>query len=121
MGAPGWRYVVSYQEDLGTALDALRRQVFVDGDFVSPAEDGYPEPASVEDLLLDEYGFFMGTNGTHSVLDVIKVVPAEETGQWPGTIRPLTPDETRQVFGTAQPGRADGAPAEIAFWGYSGD
>jgi hypothetical protein len=51
MGASGWRYVVPYQEDLAAALDALRRQVFADGDFVSPAEEGYPEPASVEDLL----------------------------------------------------------------------
>ena len=150
MGASGWRYVVPYQEDLAAALDALRRQVFADGDFISPSEDGYPEPASVEDLLLDEYGYFMWTNGTHSILDVIEVVPAEDTDQQPGTVRPFTPDETRQVFGTVEPGHADydrladdllfekiglperwtaravtlwadGKPAQIAFWGYSGD
>jgi hypothetical protein len=150
MGASGWRYVVPYQADLGAALDTLRRQVFADGDFISPAAGGCPEPGSVEDLLLDEYGFFMGTHGTHSILDVIEVVPADETGQPPGTIRPFTPDETRQVFGTAQPRRSDydrladellsekvglperwtgravilwkdGEPVEIAIWGYSGD
>lgn len=150
MGASGWRYVVPYQEDLEAALDALRRQVFADGDFISPAEDGYPEPASVEDLMRDEYAFFMGTNGTHSILDVVMVVPDGDTEQLPGTIKPFAPDETRQVFGSMQPGRADydrladalifdkiglpergtgravtlwkgGEPAEIAFWGYSGD
>jgi hypothetical protein len=150
MGASGWRYVVPYQEDLATALDALRRQVFADGDYLSPAERGLPEPAAVEDLLLDEYAFFMGTNGTHSVLDVIMVVPAEDSDDLPGTVRPFTMDETRQLFGTAEPGHADylrladellfqkiglaergtgravtlwqnGAPAEIVIWGYSGD
>lgn len=149
MGASGWRYVVPYQDDLAAALDALRRQVFADGDFISPAEDGYPEPASVEDLF-DECGYFMMTNGTHSVLDVIMVVPAGDTDDLPGTVRPFTPDETRQVFGTAEPGRGDYSPladelliskiglaergtgravtlwedevpAEIVFWGYSGD
>jgi hypothetical protein len=64
MGASGWRYLVPYQEDLAAALDALRRQVFADGDYISPAEEGYPEPASVEDLLLEEYGYFIETNGT---------------------------------------------------------
>ena len=67
-----------------------------------------------------------------------------------GTIRPLSDAECVELFGVAQPGRADftplsnserlheyvtagrwtgraavlwagGAPAEIAFWGYSGD
>ncbi len=150
MGASGWRYVVPYQEDLAAALDALRRQVFASGDFISPAEEGYPEPRSAEDLLRDEYGYFIETHGTHSILDVIEVVPAEDDDQWPGTIRPLTPDDIQQVFGTGRPSRADydrvadalifhkvglpergtgrsvtlwenGEPAEIAFWGYSGD
>ncbi len=29
MGASGWECVVSYQQDLGAALDVLRREVFV--------------------------------------------------------------------------------------------
>ena len=150
IGASGWRYLVPYQEDLAAALGALRRQVFVDGDYISPAEEGYPEPASVEDLLLEEYGYFIETNGTHSILDVIEVVPAEDTDQLSGTIRPLTSAETQQLFGTTEPSHADytrladallfhkvglaergtgravtlwedGVPTEIAFWGYSGD
>jgi hypothetical protein len=74
----------------------------------------------------------------------------EDKDDQPGTVRPFTPDETRQVFGTEKPGHADysrladellfskiglaergtgravtlwedGVPAEIVFWGYSGD
>jgi len=102
MGASGREYVVPYQQDLGAALDALRRDVFAAG-----AEDY-------------------------------------------GTIRPLSDTERADLFGTAQPGCAEyerlagterlhdyviggrwtgraavlwesGAPAEIVFWGYSGD
>src|SRR6202021_1463656 len=91
MGASGWKYVVPYQEDLAAALDALRRQVFADGDYVSPVGEGYPEPASLEDLLSERYEYFIETNGTHSIRDVIEVVPAGDIRQEPGTIRPLMP------------------------------
>ena len=109
-----------------------------------------PEPASVRISCFEEYGHFIETNGTHSILDVIEVVPAEDTDQLPGTIRPLTSAETQQLFGTTEPSHADytrladallfhkvglaergtgravtlwedGVPTEIAFWGYSGD
>jgi hypothetical protein len=36
VGASGWEYAVPYQEDLGAALDKLRRQVFASGDWVKP-------------------------------------------------------------------------------------
>lgn len=148
MGASGWRYVVPYQNDLGAALDRLRREVFAGGDFVSPESQDLPIPESVDDLLEETYGEFMGTCGTHSVIDMLHVV-TDVRDQDYCTIRPLTDEEARQLFGTPQPdqvgfdavdaitlldsvtggnwtGRsvvlwADGKPSEIAFWGISGD
>jgi hypothetical protein len=92
----------------------------------------------------------MGTSGTHSIIDVTSVVPVDFAGEEFGTIRPLSDAEYVELFGIAQPGHADyaplvnserldeyvtggrwtgraavlwadGLPAEIAFWGYSGD
>ena len=155
MGASDWEYVVPYQPDLGAALDALRRQVFASGEYVKPSFYGevfdLPEPSSVDDLTEQEqYWEFMGTSGTHSIIDVLNVVPADFTGEEFGTIRPLSDAECAELFGATQPTRADytplagserlhdyvtggrwtgraaalwadGTPAEIAFWGYSGD
>lgn len=149
MGASGWEYLTPFRDDIASALDALRRQVFAEGNFISPTDFELPEPASVDDLLEETYWEFMGTCGTHSIIDVWSIVPAEDHDQRYGTIRPLTDSEYRELFGTMQPsrddftrlgdtgrlqeymagrgtGRAavlwqDGHPSEIAFWGYSGD
>ncbi len=149
MGASGWRYVVPYQDDLGVALDSLRREVFASGDFRRPDSQGLPMPGSVDDLLQETYWEFMGTCGTHSVIDMLRVVPADVRDQDYGTIRPLTDEEAQQLFGTPRPDRArfdavdvitlfdsatggrwtgrsvvlwaDDRPDEIAFWGISGD
>jgi len=153
MGASSWEYVVPYQEDLGAALAALRRQVFEQGDYVKPS-DGWdlPDPGSLEDLMRERYWEFMGNCGTHSIIDVFKIAPADfdpdDYGDEFGTIRPLSEAEYVQLFGVARPGRAeytplagkldrhlsgerwtgraavlwsDGTPAEIVFWGFSGD
>jgi hypothetical protein len=157
MGASGWEYVVRYQQDLGAALDALRRQVFAGDEWVKPDFYGdvfdLPEPSSVDDLTgQEQYWEFMGTSGTHSIIDMHSVVPADfgEDEEEFGTIRLLSDADYIELFGVAQPGRADyaplagserfhdyvtggrwtgraavlweaGAPAEIVFWGYSGD
>ena len=110
MGASGWEYVVPYQQDLGAALDALHRQVFASGDFIKPSYHGavfdLPEPSSVDDLFEQErYWEFMGTSGTHSIIDVVNVVPVDFTGEEFGTIRPLSDAECVELFGVAQPGR----------------
>jgi hypothetical protein len=92
----------------------------------------------------------MGTSGTHSIIDVLTVVPADFSGEEFATIKPLSDAECAELFGVTQPTRADytpqagsdrlheyvtggrwagravvlwadGTPAEIAFWGYSGD
>jgi hypothetical protein len=124
--------------------------MFEDGDYISPAEFGLPAPASVEDLVNEEYWEFMGTHGTHSILDVLDVTTSDNTSQEHATIRPLTEDEYVALFGSTTPshdafaalsnsdrlrdyvdggrgtGRVailweNGKPRGLAFWGYSGD
>lgn len=150
MGASGWEYLVPYQADLQAALDDLRRQVFVSGEYVSPVTWGLTEPQSVEALAQQEYYWqFMGENGTHSIIDVLTVVPYEMGEQEPGTVCAFTDEEYEDYFSSTRPTRADwdrfrcdsvfdeyvaerwtgramvlwagDAPSEIAFWGYSGD
>jgi hypothetical protein len=150
LGASDWEYIVPYQRDLVAALTGLRRHVFEDGDYISPSEFGLPVPASVDDLVNEEYWEFMGTHGTHSILDTLDVTTPDNTSQEYATIRPLTEDEYVTLFGSTTPshdafaelsnsdrlhdyidggrgtGRVailweDGKPRELAFWGYSGD
>ena len=150
MGASGWEYVVPYQADLQSALSDLRRRVFAEGRYYSPTEWDMTPPESADDLWNNEYYWeFMGTNGTHSIIDVARVAPYNAEEQKFGTICPLTDDEHAVLFGSARPTRADydrvqgaqalweflgerwtgraailwadGKPAEIAFWGFSGD
>jgi hypothetical protein len=79
MGASAWDYVVRYQADLAAALDALRRRVFDEGSYISPTSYGLVAPTSVEALCQEEYYWeFMGTYGTHSIIDVAQVVAADD-------------------------------------------
>lgn len=55
----------------------------------------------------EQYREFMGTSGTHSIIDVGSVVPADFAGEEFGTIRPLSEAEYLGLFGVSQPGRAD--------------
>jgi hypothetical protein len=150
MGASGWEYLVPYQADLQSALNDLRRQVFDSGDYISPVTWSLTAPESVEALAQQEYYWqFMGEIGTHSIIDVLNVVPYEMGEQEPGTACAFTDDEYEDYFGSTRPTRADwdrfrrdpifdeyvaerwtgramvlwadDAPSEIAFWGYSGD
>jgi hypothetical protein len=134
----------------------LRLQIFEQGNYLKPSFFGanggglgVPDPSSLDDLQ-EPYWEFMGTSGTHSIIDVFAVVPVESGSEKFGTIRPLSEGEYVELFGVARPGRSeyvplagserlqdfitggrwtgraallwsDGTPAEILFWGYSGD
>jgi hypothetical protein len=151
VGASNWQYVVRFEPDLAHALEELRLRVFADGEFMSPTSVGLPAPASLRDLMTEPYWEFLGTCGTHSILDIAAgVSPADQLDQELSTIRPLTGAETRELFGTDEPTRAHferishsdqlyeyvdagrytgraailweaNSPSEIVFWGYSGD
>ena len=65
MGASGWHYYVPYQDNIQKALDELRAQVLLSGDYVGGRSKSKRKHASI-DALLSARGF----DGTHSILDV---------------------------------------------------
>lgn len=121
MGASDWNYRVPYLGGVEAALAGAQEQVLASGDYLWPwegwAEYGYdgeivPRPSSLADLTAAKEidGFWEA--GTHSILDVDRVIgDGDDTDgdddDLVGAVRPLSPAELRQVFGTAQPSRAD--------------
>ncbi|MFJ9795607.1 hypothetical protein [Streptomyces sp. NPDC101145] len=100
MGASGWDYVTRYDGDVEAALAALQARVFREeyGD-----HDRY---RCLDDLYADEE--FMGTQGTHTILDIDRVVTAEDRRMRPGaadygTLRPLAAHRVVHHFGTDRP------------------
>lgn len=94
MGASGWDYVTKYEGDVQASLDALHARVFAEefgetGDYADLAE-----------LWADAE--FMGTGGTHTVLDV-PLAAAETGGPAEGVLRPLPADRLLHHFGAARP------------------
>ncbi|MGW5638025.1 hypothetical protein [Streptomyces sp. NPDC003832] len=100
MGASGWDYVTGYDGDVEAALGTLRARVFQE----EYGDDG--EYRSLEGLCEDKE--FMGSEGTHSILDIDRVV-ATDTPPTPlrpadyGTLRPLAASRVRHHFGTDRP------------------
>jgi hypothetical protein len=148
VGASGWDYYVPYQPDLQAALQELRRRVLDSGDYwwAVPYEIGksaadFPNrPKTEAELWAAEV---VQESGTHSILDMSRVVGADEEPGF-GTVQPVTEAEAVEQVGVAtltrahvdalQPlaeqrwsGRcavlhdASGEPSEIYFWGASGD
>jgi hypothetical protein len=139
MGASAWSYYVPYQEDINQALQDLRQEVFRSGQYYRP-QPGAPPPATIEELLESN-----AESGTHSILDVMMAAPQPDYG----AVSPLLRNELVQHFGTEQPTREmleksfpaiyevtaqrgpwagtyiivydGGKPAEIFFFGQSGD
>ncbi|MEU6215392.1 hypothetical protein ABZ891_36540 [Streptomyces sp. NPDC047023] len=93
-------YVTGYDGDAEAALAALRARVF---------QDEYGSDAryrSLEDLSEDEE--FMGTEGTHTILDIDRVVTTDDPPTRSGvadygTLRPLALDRVMHHFGTHRP------------------
>ncbi|MEV5611097.1 hypothetical protein [Streptomyces sp. NPDC052225] len=138
MGASGWDYYVPYLEDVGAALDDLKRQVFDARDYLW--YEDIPHPATIEELWDDES---VQETGTHSILDMDRVLRPGEDPEIT-TVRPVSAEEARRATGTdvltrehveaIEPlaterwyGRvavlhdAAGRPSELYFWGFSGD
>ncbi|MBC2905705.1 hypothetical protein [Streptomyces cupreus] len=105
MGASGWEYVTPFKGTVEASLEALHAQVF---------EEMYGDGESYRDLdeLWDDEEF-MGEEGTHSILDIDRVVhttaaPSDRDIADYGTLRPLAPERVRHHFGTDRP-----APAQF--------
>ncbi len=138
MGASAWQYFVTFDSDTRRALARLRQEVFQAGQYHAPP--GVPRPASIEELLE-----LSGETGTHSILDVMDVAQQPAAG----FVAPLSRSEIGATFGSERPTRLDAerartaleairlrrgrwsgtyvvlyqqdTPAEILFFGYSGD
>lgn len=146
MGASGWEYYVPYQEDLGAALDTLRRQVFDRQDYYwVPEDEDEGDGATAWPSTFDQLwkGERVQEEGTHSILDMWRIVRPGEDPDY-GTVQPVQPAEAQRVAGTDRLTRAHvpdidpladrrwfgrcavlhdahGRPEEIYFWGFSGD
>lgn len=100
MGASSWEYVTPYEGTVEKSLEALHAQVFQElyGD-----DDTYQD---LEELWDDEE--FMGEEGTHSILDIDRVVhttaaPSPNDIRDYGTLRPLAHERVLHHFGTDRP------------------
>jgi hypothetical protein len=113
VGASGWDYCVPYQPDVEAAFVQLQDQVLASGDFLWDEEHyGAPRPGTREDLAAVKEGSAFWEEGTHTVLDMDRVVPAymEDDDEDPdnvGAIRPMSADETREYLGADRPAEDD--------------
>jgi len=102
MGASSWHYVVPFQTDVATTLAALHQEVF-EQEFGS--DTAY---STLAELWQDEE--YMGECGTHTILDIFRVVdttkaPSWQSGRDYNTLRPLAPERIRHHFQTDRPSR----------------
>jgi hypothetical protein len=111
MGASGWSYVIPFRGDVSESLRELREQVFRDKDYYwwDDFEEAEPRPATIEGIWASEE---MKQSGTHSILDVSRVVETTRAPSWDnwredlGTVRPLAAARVVRYFGTDRPTRA---------------
>ncbi|MFJ7077257.1 hypothetical protein [Streptomyces sp. NPDC098781] len=100
MGASGWEYVTAYRGSVEESLTALHEQVFAE-------EFGHDdEYGSIDELWAEEE--FMGEEGTHSILDIQRVVhttaaPSDHVPEDCFTLRPLPADRVVHHFGDDRP------------------
>ncbi|MEU8032981.1 hypothetical protein AB0C13_30840 [Streptomyces sp. NPDC049099] len=100
MGASGWEYVAPFKGTVEESLEALHAQVF---------QELYGDDETYRDLEeLWQDAEFMGEEGTHSILDIDRVVrttaaPSTHNIADYGTLRPLAPERVIHHFGTDQP------------------
>ncbi|MFE6101695.1 hypothetical protein ACFVQ4_17205 [Streptomyces laurentii] len=134
MGASGWHYVTEFDGNVGASVARLQARVF--------QEEWADEFESLEALWADEE--FMGTQGTHSILDVdpagLRRIPAARVLHHFGTDSPTAArfeevvsqaderyaDSLLDEFDTSWSGRylvlhTDGRPTHLGLFGSSGD
>jgi hypothetical protein len=113
VGASGWDYCVPYQPDVDAAFVQLQDQVLASGDFLWDEElYGAPPPRTREELAAVKEGAAFWEEGTHTVLDMDRVVPAyadgdDEDPDNVGAIRPMSAEEMREYLGTDRPTEQD--------------
>lgn len=110
MGGSSWHHIEPYDGDVAAALATVRQhefeRLFVRGtywDDLQPAGQSFTSVDDLNDLWEDET---FGSEGTHTIIDVWEVIDAEAFDD-SHTVRPLSDEEAVEIFGTAEPTRAD--------------
>jgi len=97
MGASGWTYHTTWNEDPEQALQALRAEVFASGNY-----DKFWQTYGFSDqqpTTIDEALELAETEGTHSILDITTV------GAGFGGAQPMPEELLVELLGTATPTR----------------
>jgi hypothetical protein len=110
VGASSWRYVEPYAGDIAAALATVRQREFerlfvqgTDWDGLQLAGRSFTSVDDLDDLWDDET---LGSEGTHTIIDVWEVIDAEAYDDT-HTVRPLSDEESTEISGTAEPTRGD--------------
>jgi len=148
VGASDWLYFNTITDDPEVMLAELHRQAFASGEY-HWAQEEVTRPdnlAGLHELYGQEENEALATNGTHSILDIFRVLPAGSPDEF-GAVMPLSEEELLGVFPEGPPSREefeaahdagrldlaprwsgrftvimlDGKPHETAVWGFSGD
>lgn len=143
MGASGWGHITEYRGDIEASLAALQQTEFENPDSPWRRELALwevPMPATLDELFSEPYEEFHEGFGTHSIIDVdfedFEPLDAVDLVDAFGSERPDRPTFERVAgerfgnLGVHVPERGcgcyvvlyqGGTPAEVAFWGFSGD
>ncbi|MFD6425308.1 hypothetical protein [Streptomyces sp. NPDC060198] len=115
MGASAWEYIEPCAGGVAATLAALRQvefeKLFVHGtdwDDLRPAGASFTSVDDLDDLWEDEG---LGSEGTHTIIDVWEVIDTDAYDD-DHTVRPLSDEESVELFGTAEPTREDFARAQ---------
>jgi hypothetical protein len=106
MGAEPWFNIVPYQEDVETALQGTRAEVFRTGNYILT---GRKKPKTIEEAL--ERG---GEDGTASILDVDHVAKKRTSG----AVAPLSRATLIKLFGTERPTHQDFSNNPFVLWDW---
>lgn len=110
MGASAWCYVEPYAGDIESALAAVRQREFerlfvrdTYWDHLRPAGRPFTSVEELDDLWEDEA---LGAEGTHTIIDVWELIDADAYDDF-HTVRPLSDEESLEIFRTSEPTRED--------------
>lgn len=106
MGASGWLYIVPFQQDISLALSDLQRRVFDDRDYYWDEQDESIDRTSLETLLASKESEEFWEVGTHSILDMDRVIGADQPEEI-GAVRALSPEQVLVYLGSEHPTRTD--------------
>lgn len=107
-----------YRGSVEGSFVAAQEALLTSGDYIWPWDDVDPEwleddeyqppsrPASLQELRAAKEDEEFWEEGTHTLLDLERVMGSDEEEEF-AAVRPLTDDESIEVFGTSEPTMED--------------